>query len=347
MLAACTSQADVNSDLYFAVKEGHLDRVSNLLDQGANPNYIHVKTRTRRGKTIQESESILTRASRAYFKDDSRQKNLQILATLVDAGAVAGQSDSNVLFEPVWQNQPEVCSLLLKAKASPFTFSEKQPAGLTPMVLATMHGHKAVQKVLNAAGAPTIKPKEAVQLQFIFYLTKGSDEEVLEQFLKNGADVNQKDIIGRTPLVSCFSGRNDLDEAAKNYRWLMNHGSEINLCGGNLRRMGMYPLHAAIDFTSPYSYGGKTREACLTLYKEMLDAGADPSTQSSDGSTPLHWASKCGNIPAAETLLSAKVNPSAKDKTGKTPLDYAKQWPEMSTLLQKHGGKKSDDLHNN
>lgn len=64
------------------------------------------------------------------------------------------------------------------------------------------------------------------------------------------------------------------------------------------------------------------------------------------GETPLHQATRSGELGLVEVLLQRGANPNSKDGFGLTPLDYAKQYqPEgyakIAALLNSHGARYS------
>jgi len=54
--------------------------------------------------------------------------------------------------------------------------------------------------------------------------------------------------------------------------------------------------------------------------KVLLENGADPNIQTSDGFTALHYASQYGEIASAELFLQYKANTNSRNKWGTSPL---------------------------
>jgi len=89
----------------------------------------------------------------------------------------------------------------------------------------------------------------------------------------------------------------------------------------------------------------KTEEGCKGVLRELLENGHSVNAIDSSYLTPLHWAVKKNNRPAAWALIryGAKVN--ATDDTGKTPFDYCGKYDiEVEKLLIEYGAKKSADM---
>ena len=60
-------------------------------------------------------------------------------------------------------------------------------------------------------------------------------------------------------------------------------------------------------------------------------------------STPLHMAVGTANHAVAQALLEMSVDVNAKNKFNKTPYDVATNNREMLNLVQRAGGRPSDD----
>src|SRR2546428_759009 len=65
------------------------------------------------------------------------------------------------------------------------------------------------------------------------------------------------------------------------------------------------------------------RHAGILLILLSASIAAQTSAPQSDGTTPLHWAVRSGDVPAVRRLLRAGANPSVANRYGITPLFLA------------------------
>lgn len=78
----------------------------------------------------------------------------------------------------------------------------------------------------------------------------------------------------------------------------------------------------------------------------LLQYGAAANAKNNDGVTPLHLASRCGNLPRMEALLSKGGDPNIKDNAGWTAIRYAisaNSGPAVKLCLE-HGADTSQSV---
>jgi ankyrin repeat protein len=201
--------------------------------------------------------------------------------------------------------------------------------GATPLVGALLRGHVRTAKVLIAAGAKTVDVEEhfakmprhgsEVHVLLLHEALTGiprmwgdveaadSDEggvrrEWIKLLLANGADPNERDEKGNTPLhVAILVGN---DEAAD---LLLAHGADINA----RNESSITALH--------YAVSGGRMEAVI----ELLTKGADVNARDNHGDTPLHNAALRGYKEVVSVLLAHGANIDVKNSRGRTPADEA------------------------
>ena len=166
--------------------------------------------------------------------------------------------------------------------------------------------------------------------------------EQIQACIDNDADVNARNITGRTPLHLLASRNKNPElikllvdaganiEAREDFigntplHWAVSANKTLKMitalldAGANVHARttgGFTPLHlAALSNTNP------------EIIKILSDAGADLNAQNWSKSTPLHFAAKDTENPEVIiALIKAGADGKAKDTWGKQPLDYAKE----------------------
>lgn len=99
------------------------------------------------------------------------------------------------------------------------------------------------------------------------------DINSVQNLIKNGADIEQKDKAGYTALFLAAC-----DGQASTVEYLINKGAEVNTQNGE----GMTPLHYAALHLTP--------ETSNNVIKILLDNGADASIKDKYGNTSLKYA---------------------------------------------------------
>jgi uncharacterized protein len=106
-------------------------------------------------------------------------------------------------------------------------------------------------------------------------------EAYAKALLKSGADVNQTDKNGVTPLHHAVRFRSP---AA--VRSLLEHGARVNQA---CTRSGSTPLHRAVTSTGAPGTAGKQAEA-IEIVDILLEFGANPAIQNKLGKKPADYA---------------------------------------------------------
>jgi ankyrin repeat protein len=224
----------------------------------------------------------------------------------------------------------QVVRLLIAAGAD---VNAKNNDGAAPLVIALRNGQVTMAKTLIAAGAENVVMKvhfpkiraewevgrggtlllhAAVRIGRRASIAERSDinepnqpnwpREWMEFLLANGADPNERDRKGDTPLHAAILERNE--EAV---RLLIAHGADVkarNLAGSTI-------LH----------YGAS--EGLTGVISLLLEKGADVNAQDNDDDTPLHSAALRGHKDAVELLLAHGADPKIQNSRNRTPLDEA------------------------
>ena len=169
----------------------------------------------------------------------------------------------------------------------------------------------------------------------LHYAAEGGYKEIVELLLAKGADVNQRDKIGKTPTY-----------------WAMRYGrKEVTAI---LRKHGG---KTEIELAPKTSIWNAVAANNIQFIKELLISGEDVNAKVGPrGGSPLHATGMFGRKECAEFLIAKGADVNAKDDRGETALDwaiFAYDWEqpevkaakkETADLLRKHGGKTGEEL---
>jgi hypothetical protein len=155
----------------------------------------------------------------------------------------------------------------------------------------------------------------------------GELDEV-KRLVKEGANVNCKDLLERTPLHWAY--RYDLmDTEAVSF--LVSKGAGVN----SKDDQGWTPLHVACRYDRT--------ETVSFLYSK----GAGVNAKDDKCSTPLHWACQYGCKATVSFLVSKGAGVNAKNNKGWTPLHVASEYgnTDAAFVLIKNGADMSIKSH--
>ena len=169
----------------------------------------------------------------------------------------------------------------------------------------------------------------------LHYAADGGYKEIVELLLAKGADVNQRDKIGKTPTY-----------------WAMRYGrKEVTAI---LRKHGG---KTGIELAQKTNIWNAVAANNIQFIKELLISGEDVNAKVGlRGGSPLHATGMFGRKECAEFLIAKGADVNAKDDRGETALDwaiFAYDWEqpeveaakkETADLLRKHGAKTAEEL---
>ena len=143
--------------------------------------------------------------------------------------------------------------------------------GYTPILLATINGHKDVVRFLLEKGANPSKAYKDGETPL--HSSARCGRKYMVQLLLDGeADPNMADTEGTTPLqVAAYFGHKDVVEL------LMDRRADPN----KANKDSVTPLHKATQ------WGDKD------AIQLLLDGGADPTRVDNEGKMPVHVAARC------------------------------------------------------
>ena len=152
--------------------------------------------------------------------------------------------------------------------------------------------------------------------------------EVITTLIKAGADVNAKNKNGSTPLQDAVWFNKNPEVTTL----LIKAGADVNAKDNK----GYTPLHFAAGYNE--------NPEVFTL---LIRAGADVNAKRNGGVTPLHDAARYRENPdLLAVLIKAGADVNAKNNDGQTPLDRASgnNKPRNAEVLRAAGGKLGKDL---
>ena len=146
---------------------------------------------------------------------------------------------------------------------------------------------------------------------------RADDRNAVEQLLRQGANPNERDSDGSTPLAWAAT-RSNTEIAGL----LLNAGADPNITN----ELGIGPLSLAISNGFP------------AMVTQLLAQRADPNIARENGETPLMTAARMGQTEIMKQLLARGAAVNAADrKYGQTALMWAAGQPDAVRLLLERG----------
>ena len=162
---------------------------------------------------------------------------------------------------------------------------------------------------------------------------RDGDLQTVENLLKSGCDVNQKDKYDETALIKAImNGKLDIAKI------LLQNGADPN-ARGSLEETALYKV---------------AEKGNVELVKLMIEKGGDVNARNYSKKTALMNAAEHGNLEILELLLKNEAKVDLKDDDGKTAVDYAKNKGDVKIveMIEKAMGEKTkitndEKLNNN
>lgn len=327
--------ADVNESpepFEWAADNDHLEVVKLLVTRGADVNqndgaalkfacyHGHVET----ARYLLEHNSItsaLDSGGETLLMVAIENTHLEIAKLLLDFGVDINRQDNDgktALFIACKQTNAAAVSLLLEHKADPNirTLMEE-----SPLFLCIENNNAEIARLLldNGAAAAVdqrIFDQDKVEIKYspLSDASAQGSLRAVELLLRNGADVNAKDIFGNTPLMAAAeNGHTHIAE------FLIKKGANVtekNSCGGTA-------LTAAVD------------NGTIELFELLIKNGASKV----DGfrSSIFIEAAFYGHVPLLAWLLKDGSNIHEKDSRGSTALIEASKYIDAMKFLIQNG----------
>lgn len=198
----------------------------------------------------------------------------------------------------------------------------------------------------------TIQMKDSEGKTLLLLASSSGKSDIVKFLLESGADIEAKDKMGRTPLITAARERGGIDVI----KLLVEKGAAVNAVDdakdSALSLAAWRGFEDIVDYLLEKSANvpinneqgrwllGKAADKGLEkLFSAMTAKGADLGIRVEDNATLLHMACGGGSLQIIDTLLKSKMNVNLKDDNGWTPLHYAafKGKTEVIELLLKQG----------
>lgn len=170
----------------------------------------------------------------------------------------------------------------------------------------------------------------------LMWAAQYGNADIVQQFIKAGAQVNLKDNYGYTPLLRATL-RYDNTSSAEIVQILLDAGAEVDTEGDS----GITPLTTAfsnneIDAAQKLIAAGadvnrKNKDGRTSLFfvsrtsdfELLIKSGAQIESKDNKGDTPMHFDVYFNRTDMVQKLIEAGANVNSKNNEGKTPLFYA------------------------
>lgn len=239
-----------------------------------------------------------------------------VVCKLLDQGAQLMGRDSygRTAFDiAALRGQDRVVLLLLNSGVD---LSPDEGNGTSALQCAALNGRTTTMKLLVERGVGI----NSVDIRFaaLHIASREGHKEAVEWLLKNGAEVNLKGKLQRTPLhFAAESGHNDVASV------LIDNGGDILVRD----EAGSTPLHLACQ-------GGD-----VALVQMLLSRGSSTEDRTATKETPLMFASRWAHLGVVKLLLDHGADVLATSEDGITTLHAAMQGFRLQRL---ECGHKSD-----
>ena len=226
------------------------------------------------------------------------------------------------------QNTPEMLRAVLSAKADPNESRADRERPLFYAVDAPNQGHELVEILLLAKACVETEGDDTTALsQCMNRGQRGCRVDIARALLRAKADVNRRDMSGRTPLLKVVAANKLHKFVAPTVVELLRAKADVDTCDDSHQT----PLVMA------------TRRGRIKCVQLLVSAKCDVNkTGGKHELAPLHAAAQRGNIKIAAFLIARGADVHAASRGGRTPMAYGTS-SAMHELLKSAGAKIADE----
>ncbi len=273
--------------LHLAIENGDADMVSLLLAAGADPN-------------------LPDRAGENSLFLAARSGSVEIVQLILENGADPQQREPNFnqtpLMVAVRADAPGVVSLLLDTQVD---LNAQTLAGEVPRMRLPSENAGSKGVGINRGGIPERGERAPIggAKTALLYATRQGDLTLTRQLVEAGADIEQADANGVTPLINAIVNGSVVSRGGPptghiaTARYLISQGANVNASDW----YGETPLWSAVMLRN-LNVTGATRDnkvdraAALELIRELIEAGADVNARTRESSPTQRFITRIGDL---------------------------------------------------
>jgi len=353
--------------LHTASHRGYTDTVSLLINRGADLDVENDRQETALYLASKKGRQEVARLLLKYKADTnrpdvhgwtplhvaSREGHDHVVLLLLNHGVDANHLDSHgsaSLHVASREGRIKIVRLLLDHRADA---NQSDSHGSTSLHIASREGRSDIVQLLLDRGANSDHP-DSGGLTPLHVASQRGRKEIVELLLERGTDANHSDDVGWTPLhLASWESHNDVARSLPN--GFLNINSEpwesdtsLHSVSSSDRIMVITALlehgRANVDAQNMYWWTPlhvASRGGNLEIVQRLLEGSADVNAQAMDGSTPLHVAAFNGDLDVVELLLKNGGDPHTLNEEGDTPFQVAsrKKFEQVARLLSKFTGE--------
>jgi ankyrin repeat protein len=178
--------------------------------------------------------------------------------------------------------------------------------GIPRLHFTAYAGDLALCRQTLSAGAD-VDERDSIGRTALHWAARYAFLDIMRELLQAGADPNATFLDGQSPLHAVAIECDHLDDRLAVIDMLVESGADPNSMG----EMGMTCLHFAVMAGN------------AVIVKHLTNSGADINARGDAGSSLIESAVCAGNMAVVEALVAAGVDVSVANETGDTPLHFA------------------------